>query len=327
MVYPDVELHAAVHARFHHAVWPRQLHRGADDESRAGTWRGFGFAKRRRLAPCASNPAPANFADQAVIAIENARLFNETQEALERQTATSEILRVISHSPTDPDPVFESIVGCRGAVVRCDLAVVLLCDGDVYEHTAAATAQGPMDLPPGRLPIDPASNFPSRAIVAKETLHLPDWSRIELPEHERNIRAAFGVNSTLYLPLVREAGECIGVIAVAGTRPNSFGPKEIAQAESFRDQAVIAIENARLFNETQRALERQTATSEILKVIAASPSESAPVFEAIAHTAKRLLDGYSSVVWRFEGEIGISPRSRRPTQRPTPRCAPLRRPR
>ena len=99
-------------------------------------------------------------------------------------------------------------------------------------------------------------------------------------------------------------GRGLGVVSVLRSEGGSLPAHQIQLLQTFADQAVIAIENARLFNETQEALERQTATSEILKVIAASPSESAPVFEAIAHTAKRLLDGYSSVVWRFEGEIG-----------------------
>jgi GAF domain-containing protein len=189
------------------------------------------------------------FADQAVIAIENVRLFDEVQEALQRETATSEILRVIAGSPSDTKPVFDSICFTAVRSLRCDGAFVLMRDGDVFIHSAGATPQGPMtDLAPDRVPINPDANFPSRAILAKETLYLPDWSQIDLPEHERNIHAAFGVCSALYLPLLRK-GECIGVIAVVGSRPNAFGLKEIAQAESFRDQAVIAIENARLFDE------------------------------------------------------------------------------
>ena len=119
-------------------------------------------------------------------------------------------------------------------------------------------------------------------------LHLPDWSQIDLPEHERRIHETFGVNSVLYLPLLR-GDECIGLLAVGGRRANIFGPSEIAQAESFRDQAMIAMENARLFNETQEALERQTATSEILRVISQSPTDPRPVFERIVLTAARVL--------------------------------------
>ena len=243
-----------------------------------------------------------SFRDQALIAIQNARLFNETREALERQTATAEILRVISQSPTETRPVFESIVLTAVRALRCDLAFVLLRDGSTYGPVAVASPEGPLaDVGPTNLPIDPNHNFPSRAILDKKKLHLPDWSLIDLPEHERNIHATFGVNSALYLPLMRE-DECIGLLTLVGKRPNSFGPGEIAQAESFRDQALIAIENSRLFNETKEALERQTATAEILKVIAGSPSDVQPVFEAIATNSNRLIGGFSTAVLRFVGD-------------------------
>jgi GAF domain-containing protein len=244
------------------------------------------------------------FADQAVIAIENARLFNEVQEALKRETATSEILRVISQSPTDARPVFDAIVLAAVRSLRCDKAFVLMRDGDVFVPTAGATPQGPMDLPPDRVPIDPTANFPSRAILAGETLHLPDWSGIELPEHERNIRAAFGINSALYLPLLRE-GECVGVISVNGTRSNAFGAKEIAQAESFRDQALIAIENARLFNEVraktrdlEESLQQQTATADVLKVISRSAFDLQSVLHTLVESAAKLCDADKATITR-----------------------------
>ena len=138
------------------------------------------------------------FADQAVVAIENTRLFGEIQEALQRETATSEILRVITHRRPSAAGV-HSIVLAAARSLRCDRAIVLLRDGDVYVHTTGATPQGPMtDFPRDRVPIDPSANFPSRAILARETLYLPDWSQISLPDHERKIQAAFGVNSALY---------------------------------------------------------------------------------------------------------------------------------
>ena len=145
------------------------------------------------------------------------------------------------------------------------------------------------------IPIDPQANFPSRAISEKRTLHLPDWSAIELPEFERGIQARLGINSALYMPLLRK-GECIGLLAMAGKRTNIFGANEITLAESFRDQALIAIENTRLFNETKEALERQTATADILKVIAGSPDDVQPVFDAIASSARRLIGGFSTAV-------------------------------
>ena len=243
-----------------------------------------------------------SFRDQALIAIENARLFNETQEALARETATSEILRVISQSPTDAQPVFDSICSTAVQSLRCDFAFIMLRDGDAFIHPAGATPEGPLPELPGRTPLDPEANFPSRAILSGEKLYLPDWSKIELPEHERAIRAAFNVDSALYLPLLREDA-CIGLLAVGGHRADSFGPKDIAQAELFRDQAMIAIENARLFNETQEALERQTATAEILKIIAASPGDPQPVFDAIVESARRLLGAHSATIVRFDGGL------------------------
>ncbi|MGA2816602.1 MAG: GAF domain-containing protein, partial [Xanthobacteraceae bacterium] len=250
------------------------------------------------------------FADQAVIAIENVRLFEaeqqrtgELQEALAGQTATSEILRVISRSPTDVQPVFDSIVLTAVRLLRCDLVFVLLCDGATISPAAVASPEGPLaDVGPTNLPIDPNANFPSRAILDKNMLHLPDWSLIELPEHERIIHNKFGVNSALYLPLLRE-GECIGLLTLVGKRPNSFGPSEIAQAESFRDQALIAIENTRLFNETKEALEQQTATSEVLQVISSSAGDLQPVFDTMLENAVRICDATFGNIYRWDGEL------------------------
>jgi signal transduction histidine kinase len=239
-----------------------------------------------------------NFAAQAVIAMENARLFNETKEALEQQAATSDILRVISQSPTDVQPVFEAIVLTAVRLTGCDLAFFLRCDGATYSPTARATPEGlQTDARPSQ-PLDPDANFPSRAIVEKKTLHLPDWSLVDPPAYERWVRETFGIVSSLYLPLLC-GGDCIGLLVLAGKRTNIFGDREIALAESFRDQAVIAIQNARLFNETTEALERQTATADILKVIASSPSNVQPVFDAIAERSKRLVDALSTTVFRI----------------------------
>ena len=145
---------------------------------------------------------------------------------------------------------------------------------------AGATPAGPMDVGMPELPLDPEHNFPARTAASKTMLHLPDWGAIELPEHERGIHEAFGVASALYLPLLR-GDECIGLLSFGNSRARTFSDKEIALAESFRDQALIAIENMRLFNETQEALEQQTASAEVLRVIGNSVSDTAPVFERI----------------------------------------------
>jgi GAF domain-containing protein len=244
------------------------------------------------------------FADQAVIAIENTRLFNETQEALARQTATSDILRVISGSPTDVQPVFDAIVQTTVRLLGCETSFIQRCDSTHFWTVARCTKEGLVPVFESRhAPIDPSANFPSRAIVAKQTLYLPDWSEIELPEFERRIQRGLGYNSAIYLPLLRE-GECIGILGIAGSRPRMFSEADIALAESFSDQALIAIENTRLFNETQEALERQTATADILKVIASSPSDVQPVFEAIVNSGAKLFEPCAATITTLkDGEL------------------------
>ena len=212
------------------------------------------------------------FADQAVIAIENVRLFRETNEALASQTASAEILRVMSRSPADVRPVFEAIVANAVKLLVCDSAFVMRRDGNTFSAVAAATPAGPLEGLPSGLPVDPAQNFPSRVIVEKRMLHLPDWSAIELPDFERAVSAQFGIQAALYLPMLRD-GECVGLLSFANREAGAFTDKEITLAESFRDQALIAIENVRLFNETKEALERQTATAEVLQVISSSVAD------------------------------------------------------
>jgi GAF domain-containing protein len=191
-----------------------------------------------------------NFAAQAVIAIENARLLSELRLSLERQTATADILRIISQSPTDARPAFEGIAVTAVRLLGSHQVSVMLRDGDFFSVVADATADGPIAdaLMAKNMPIDASANFPSRAIIDRKMLHLPDWSLIDPPEFELKMQKRFGIRSALYLPLLR-GRECIGLITLVGKRPNIFGPAEIAQAESFRDQALIAIENTRLFNE------------------------------------------------------------------------------
>jgi GAF domain-containing protein/CheY-like chemotaxis protein len=242
------------------------------------------------------------FADQAVIAIQNARLFNETQEALAHQTASADILRVISSSPTDVQPVFEAIVGTAVKHLGCDVAVMQVCSGDSYSPKAMATPAGLTPVPGAQvMPVDPAANFPSRAIRSKTMLHVRDWAAVELPPHEQVRHEQLGLNSALYLPLLR-GGDCVGVLVLGSQRANAFNDKAVALAESFRDQALIAIENTRLFRETQEALERQTATAEILRVISNSPTDATPVFDAIAERARMLCGAEVGATTRFDGE-------------------------
>ncbi len=230
-----------------------------------------------------------SFVDQAMIAIENVRLFNDTQDALQRETASAEILRVISASPNDVQPVFNAIVSSTVALIACDRVVIGLFDATAFWVVASADPGGlRTGFAQTRIAIDPEANFPSRVYRDKATLHLPDWSSLELPAHEQKLFDEFGIKASVMLPLLRN-GECIGMLNIVRLSIGAFSDKEIALAESFRDQAMIAIENVRLFNETREALETQTASADILRVISESPTDVTPVFEAITASSCRLL--------------------------------------
>jgi GAF domain-containing protein/DNA-binding response OmpR family regulator len=244
------------------------------------------------------------FADQATIALQNARMFGETREALERQTASAEILRVLSGSPSAVKPVFDAITASAYRLLGGSYAVVLMRDRDgiklVSLHRDGRSVEVSAATP--LLPLDPEHNFPARVLLSGHALHIPDWSKVDLPPHQRKIQADLKVNSALMLPLVRD-GECIGVLGVGRTQAQAFAPKEIALLEAFVDQAVIAIGNVRLFNDTREALERQTATSEVLQVIGRSVTDVQPVFDIIAERAARLTGADSGFVFRFDGAL------------------------
>ena len=230
------------------------------------------------------------FSEQAVVAIQNARLFNETQQALQRQTASAEILRVISQSPDDVQPVFDTIAATGRRLLDCSRVALLRRAGNAFTSVAAhldPSAGSPGVHMPGLIPIDPTHNFPSRVFVSGQPLHIPDWSKVELTDHEQKVQTFSNCQASLMVPLLRD-GECIGVLAFQRTVPGPFHDPDIAMAQSFADQAVIAIENVRLFNETREALEQQTASAEVLRVISGSMADAKPVFEKIAHSCNQL---------------------------------------
>ncbi|MGY3617618.1 GAF domain-containing protein [Bradyrhizobium sp. USDA 10063] len=240
------------------------------------------------------------FADQAVIAIENARLFNETREALERQTATAEILKVMAGSPSDVQPVFEAIAANANRLIGgFSTAVLRYVDGAA--HLAAFTPTDPAGdrALQAAFPV-PFAQFPPCQLVAGGTAaQLPDT---ELEPAARDIARARGYRSMLFAPLVSE-GEVIGIIIATRRATGAFGEHQVRLLQTFADQAVIAIKNVGLFNATREALERQTATAEILNVIASSPTDVRPVFDAIAESARRLLGGQTGLVTRVVGDM------------------------
>jgi GAF domain-containing protein len=250
------------------------------------------------------------FADQAVIAIENVRLFQELQarnaeltETLEQQTATGEILRVISLSPTDAQPVFDVMV--RSAMKLCDALFSTLAEVD-GETIRLRASHG--------FPEEQAANLSSRfspespsgtAIRELRTVHIPDadaspFGRFLIDR---------GYWSCLAVPVLRD-GEAIAAITVGREKRGPFTERQIALLRTFAAQAVIAIENVRLFTELQarnrevtESLEQQTATSEILRVIASSPTDLQPVMEVVAENAARLCEAEDAHIYRVGGDV------------------------
>jgi two-component system, NtrC family, sensor kinase len=250
------------------------------------------------------------FADQAVIAIENVRLFTELQErnravseALEEQTATAEILRVISRSPTVIQPVFD-VIGAR-AEKLCDaeISVVSRVDGELIRLAALhgvtpAAIEAVSRAFPMRLS---AETVTARTIRNRAVVHVRDV--LADPSYEsKDAARAGGFRGCLGVPMVRE-GQVIGAIFVARAKPGLFADTQVELLKTFADQAVIAIENVRLFNETKEALEQQTATSDILRVISQSQTDAQPVFETIAAAALKLCSASSANVFTFDGEL------------------------
>ncbi len=217
----------------------------------------------------------SNFAAQAVIAIENARLLNDTQRALERQTATSEILKVIAASPSDTAPVFEAIAQSANRLLG-GLSTAVWRFEDEIVHLAAFTPTNP----DADAALRAASPLPIRelAVVALlsegETAQIPDTE--EGPSRLRDLAQLRGYRAMLFVPLMHQ-GSAVGFVSVTRKDPGAFDPDDVTLLKTFADQAVIAIQNARLFNETKEALEQQTATSEVLQVISSSPGDLEPV--------------------------------------------------
>jgi GAF domain-containing protein/anti-sigma regulatory factor (Ser/Thr protein kinase) len=257
------------------------------------------------------------FADQAVIAIENVRLFKELESRNRDLTATSEILRVIASSPTDLQPVFDAIAERSMRLCEATFGWVVMFDGALMHlRSLANVSPEGADALRQMFPLAPSrASAAGRTILTGDVVHMPDV--FADPEYGfKNISHATNSRSVLTVPLLRQ-GRPIGAITVIRPEPGAFSGEQIQLLKTFADQAVIAIENVRLFTELQEknralteahaqvteALEQQTATSEILRVISRSPTDSQPVFDAIARNAVALCDGIAAVVLRFDGEM------------------------
>jgi GAF domain-containing protein len=240
------------------------------------------------------------FADQAAIAIENVRLFQELKEALERQTATSEILGVIASSPTDVQPVLETVAETAARLCGANDASILRIKGDALERVAM---HGSLPAPNSYPRISRGTPL-GRAVLDRRTIHVHDMEAVldtEFPEG-KDLHRITGVRSILVTPLMRES-KPVGIIVVRRTEVRPFTDRQIGLLQTFADQALIAIENVRLFQELKESLEQQTATSEILGVIARSPTDVQPVLDVVAENAARLCDSSDAQIFRVDGDM------------------------
>src|SRR5262249_32597942 len=237
---------------------------------RAGELLGTVSIQRDEVRPFTDNQIALmeTFADQAAIAIENARLFNETREALEQQQATREILRVISQSPTDVQPVFDSIAELSVRLCDAAFSAVFKVDAD-HLHVVARHNFSPEGLAElDRLyPLPLSSELgPARCVREHTTINIADTENNPRSPEGLRLARSLGYRSLTMVPMLRD-DLAIGLIALAHRDTGAFSGKKIALLQTFADQAVIAIENVRLFTELQAsnreltsALDTQTAT-------------------------------------------------------------------
>ena len=251
-----------------------------------------------------------NFAAQAVIAIENTRLLNELRQSLQQQTATADVLKVISRSTFDLQTVLDTLVESATRLCHADRSAIRLAKKDGLYHNVASCGFSPehkarMEHAPLKADED---SIVGRVVLRGKSVHLVD-SQAD-PHRELADRSRSGNTRTLLgVPLQRE-GTPIGVLLLQRTIVQAFADNEIALAETFADQAVIAIENVRLFEAEQQrsrelteSLEQQTATSKVLEVISRSAFDLQAVFETVAESSVRLCGADRAFIWRFEGDL------------------------
>src|SRR5262249_48361334 len=248
-----------------------------------------------------------NFAAQAVIAIENTRLLNELRESLQQQTATSEVLQVISSSPGDLTTVFKSILANAKRICEATFAHLLLYDGQVF-HAAALEGASPAFVEfwqRGPHALDPETG-PRRAVATKQIVHVPDLQQTERYRKPNPQLAALadlaGARSVLVVPMLKD-DRVIGTLSIYRGAPVPFSEKQIELVSNFSQQAVIAIENTRLLNELRESLQQQTATADVLKVISRTAFELQPIFDTLVENAVRLCEAERAFLFRFDGKL------------------------
>jgi len=253
------------------------------------------------------------FADQALIAIENVRLFeaerqrtNDLSEALEQQTATSEVLKVISSSPGELEPVFGAMLANATRICEAKFGTLFRFDGKAFHRAAGIGVPSALaEFQKKRGPYLPESGtLLDRVLQTRKVAHSPDYAAEPIPGNAAKLG---GARSTVAVPMLKDS-ELVGAIIIYRQEVKPFTDKQIELVKNFAAQAVIAIENTRLLNELRQrtddlteSLEQQTATSEVLRVISRSPGELAPVFKAMLENATRICQASYGVLFLREG--------------------------